>query len=46
MTGWKKYTSFNTEKTTNATNSFEKHIFKLMINRVYGKKNGKVSMSD
>ena len=46
MTGWKKYTSFNTEKTTNATNSFEKHIFKLMIDSVYGKKNGKVSMSD
>ena len=34
----KKYTSFNTEKRTNATNSFEKGFFKLIINSVYGKK--------
>ena len=28
---------FNTEKRTNAANSFEKYFFKLMINSVYGK---------
>ena len=33
----KKYIDFNTEKTTNAANSFEKDYFKLMINSVYGK---------
>ena len=31
----KKYINFNTEKRTNAANSFER--FKLMINSVYGK---------
>ena len=30
----KKYIDFNTEKRTNAANSFEKDIFKLMINSV------------
>ena len=36
--GWmKKYIYFNTEKKTNASNSFEKDFFKLMINSVYGK---------
>ena len=36
--GWmKKYIYFNTEKRTNASNSFEKDFFKLMINSVYGK---------
>ena len=36
--GWmKKYLYFNTEKRTNASNSFEKDFFKLMINSVYGK---------
>ena len=34
----KKYINFNTEKRTNAANSFEKDFFKLMINSVYGNK--------
>ena len=33
----KKYIGFNTEKTTNAANSFEKDFLKLKINSVYGK---------
>ena len=33
----KKYIDFNTEKRINATNDFEKDLFKLMINSVYGK---------
>ena len=33
----KKSIGFNTEKRTNAANSFEKDFFKLMINSVYGK---------
>ena len=33
----KKYIDFNTEKRTNAVNSFEKKIYKLMINFLYGK---------
>ena len=33
----KKYINFNTEKELNATNSFEKYFFKLMINSVFGK---------
>ena len=32
----KKYIDFNTEKRTNAANSFEKDFLKLMINSVYG----------
>ena len=36
----KKYIDFNTEKKTNAANSFEKDFFKLMINSVYGKAMG------
>ena len=35
--GMKKYIHFNIEKRTNSANGFEKHIFKLMINSVYGK---------
>ena len=33
----KKYIDFNTEKRTNANNSFEKDFLKLMINSIYGK---------
>ena len=33
----KIYINFNTEKRTNAANSFKKNFFKLMINFVYGK---------
>ena len=33
----KKYIDFNTEKRTNPANSFEKDLFKLMINSDYGK---------
>ena len=33
----KKYIDFNTEKKMNAANDFEKDLFKLMTNSVYGK---------
>ena len=33
----KKYIDFNREKRTNTANSFEKNVFKLMVNSVYGK---------
>ena len=33
----KKYIDLNTEKRTNAATSFEKYVFKLLINSVYGK---------
>ena len=33
----KKYIGFNTEKRTNAANSFEKDFLKLMMNSVYDK---------
>ena len=33
----KKYIDFNTEKTMNAANNFEKDFLKLMINSVYVK---------
>ena len=39
----KKYISFNTKERISAANSFEKDFFKLMINSVYGKKNGKLT---
>ena len=32
-----RYIDFNTEKRKKATNDFEKDLFKLMINSVYGK---------
>ena len=32
-----KNIDFNTKKTMNAANSFEKNFFKLIINSVYGK---------
>ena len=32
----KKYIDFNTEKGKYVANSFEKNLFKLMINSVYG----------
>ena len=33
----KKYIYFNTQKSINAANDFEKGVLKLMINSVYGK---------
>ena len=33
----KKYIDFNTKKRMNAANDFEKDVFKLVINSVYGK---------
>ena len=33
----KEYIDFNTEKRKNASNNFEKDVFKLMINSVYGR---------
>ena len=36
----KNYIQFNTEKSTNAADRFQKKFFKLMIDRVYGKKLG------
>ena len=33
----KKYIDFNTEKSMNAANDFQKDFFKLMINSAYGK---------
>ena len=42
----KKYINFNTEKRTYAANDFEKYFFKLMINSVYGKNNGKFTKNN
>ena len=36
-----KYIDFNTKKRMCAANDFEKDFFKLIINSVYGKSNGK-----
>ena len=33
----KRFIDFNTKKSMNATNDFEKYFFKLIINSVYGK---------
>ena len=33
----KNYIDFNTKKTINAANDFEKDFFELMINSIYGK---------
>ena len=33
----KEFVEFNTEKRKNAANSFERNLFKLMINSVFGK---------
>ena len=33
----KKYIDINTEKRTNAANSYGKYFFKMIINSVYGK---------
>ena len=37
----KKYINVNTERRMKAPNDFEKDFFKLMINSVYRKNNGK-----
>ena len=37
----KKYIDFNNKKRMNAVNDFEKDFFKLMINSVLRKNNGK-----
>ena len=44
----KKYIDFNTEKRTNAANSFKKDFLKRMINNAYGKTMGNLQkrMSD
>ena len=42
----KKYIDFNTKKKKNADSDFEKDFFKLMINSVYGKNNGKFAKKD
>ena len=33
----KEFVEFNTEKTKNVANSFERNLFKLLINSVFGK---------
>ena len=41
-----KHIDINTEKRKNAANSFERNIFKLMINSVYDKKIGKLKKNN
>ena len=41
-----EYIDFNTKKGMCATNDFEKYLFKLMINSVYWKNNGKSKKKD
>ena len=40
----KEYINFNTEKRKNSASDFEKGFFKLVINSVYGKNDGKPSI--
>ena len=41
LTRWKNISILTLKKRTNAANSFEKYLFKLMIHSAYGKNSGK-----